>query len=117
MSAAARERGYRATPREASAFLHVVPTDAFAHEANDWGSIHPRDYFGFPRQFDASEVQRILHTEVRTHDSDGTPLSVYFGPTRVGMLADMAIEFYGEEHAEAVRAMAEVIIEDYVAKF
>ena len=98
-------------------FLYVVPSATATDRSGEWGSIDPSTYFGFPDQFDVTEVKSILHTEVRTHDSDGTPLSVYFGPTRVRLLADIAIDLYGQEHAEAIQKMADIVTEDYMTKF
>ena len=99
-----------------AAFLHVVPPIPTT-DHNSWGDINPYDYFGFPDQFNAREVRDIFQTEVRTHDSDGTPLSVYFGPTRVQLLADLAIDRYDPTHADAIRFIANAVTQEYMGKF
>lgn len=79
--------------------------------------IDPTEYFGFPAKFDSDEMQSIFGFEIRSHSSDGTPLSVYFGPTRINMLADAAIQTYGEAHANAIQFVAKTVIDAYMANF
>lgn len=82
-----------------------------------WTDVDPAEYFEFPQEFDRDEMRTIFSNEIRTHDSDGGPLSVYFGPTRVHMLADLAIETYGQAHSEAIHGAASTVISAYMAKF
>ena len=79
--------------------------------------IDPAEYFGFPAEFDSDEMQSIFGFEIRSHSNDGTPLSVYFGPTRINMLADVAIETYGEAHSGTIQSVARTVIDAYMAKF
>ncbi len=91
-----------------------VPPVPLAHAMNE---VDPGEYFSFPAEFNVNEIQIIFRDEIRTHNSDGGPFSVYFGPTRINLLADAAIETYGEPHTEAIHAAAKTVIDAYMAKF
>lgn len=100
-------------PRKVSSVLGTVIPVEPVPVASGSAHVNAAEYFGFPKKFNVGEIQSIFGAEMRTHDSDGAPLSVYSGSTRVGMLADLAIERYGEQHREPIQTAARMAIQKY----